>query len=382
MDVTISKSDLSKALFLSQSVVERRTGMPILANILLGAADGKLRVSASDLEITTISAAPAKVVSKGSTTVNARVFNEIVKELPDGEVRLRLAQGERIEILAKNSKWKVIGVNADEYPSLPGIGFEVKSKIPAKQLLEMITHTVYAVSQDEMRFNLSGVCFEMVPTIDNAKGGKIKKGERLLRLVATDGHRLSMVTRPVDGLSFDGTIIVPRKGLVEVRKILDAEGDREVGIAVIDGFLIVEGSDAKISVRLIDGEFPDYHQVLPKTEGEKFSMRSGELSQALRRVALMVTDKGKCVRFDLAKGSLKISSSSPELGEASEELAVGYSGGPLSVGFNARYMLDITSSLHEDQALMIELNGELGPGKFFPESDESYVAIVMPMRLL
>ena len=382
MDVTITKSDLSKVLFLSQSVVERKTGLPILANILLGAADGKLRISASDLEITTISTAPAKVTAKGSTTVNARVFNEIVKELPDGDVRIKLTQGERIEIAARSSKWKVIGVGADEYPSLAGIGFEVKSKLPAKQILEMITHTIYAVSQDEMRFNLSGVCFEMVPVVDAVKGGKVKKGERLLRLVATDGHRLSMVTRPVSGLDFEGTIIVPRKGLAEIRKILDAEGERDVGIAVIDGFLIVEGADAKVSVRLIDGEFPDYHQVLPKSKGQLLTLKSGELSQALRRVALMVTDKGKCVRFDLSKGALKISSSSPELGEASEELAVQFNGDPLSVGFNARYMLDITGSLNEDQSLVIELNGELGPGKFYPESDESYVAIVMPMRLL
>lgn len=374
MDLVIDKAALSGALFFGQSVVERRTTMPILANLLISAADGTLRISASDLEITTVSSAPAKVKSAGSTTVNARVFSDIVKELPDGEVQLKLTDGERLEIIARSSRWKMVGVSAEEYPSLPGISIEAKSAVPAHQLLEMINKTAYAISLDEARYNLNGVCFEHI------KEGKGKKAGAL-RLVATDGHRLAMVTRPVAGLQFEGSIIVPRKGLTEMRKMLDSQGERDVRIEVSEGFFIVESDEVKMSIRLIDGTFPDYQQVLPKTPGTQATVNANELTQALRRVALMVTDKGKCVKLDFAKGQLRVSSSSPELGEASEELPVQYEGKPLSVGFNARYLLDFTASLTEEQPVVMELNGELGPGKLSPEGDESYVAIVMPMRL-
>jgi DNA polymerase-3 subunit beta len=190
-----------------------------------------------------------------------------------------------------------------------------------------------------------------------------------------------MITRPITGLSFNERVIVPRKGLSEIRKILDEQCENEVGIDINEGFLVLETSDAKISMRLIDGEFPDYNQVLPKDKGVTATVSGEELAQALRRVVLMVTDKAKCVRFDFSKGALKIFSSSPELGDASEEIPVKYEGQALSLGFNARYLLDFAASLSESQALTIELHGELGPGRFQAGDDDSYCGIIMPMRL-
>ncbi|MBN8547685.1 MAG: DNA polymerase III subunit beta [Deltaproteobacteria bacterium] len=377
MDLTILKSELSKALFVTESIVEKRTTMPILSNVLLSAADGKLKISATDLEVTALATATAKVKSPGSTTVNAKVFSDIVRELPDAEVTLKLGEGERLEIISKGSRLKMIGVSAEEFPSLPGVSFEARSKISSKQLSEMVNKTVYAVSYDETRFNLNGVCFELV----GESKGKGKKGERSLRFVATDGHRLAMITRPVADLDFEERVIVPRKGLSEIRKLITSDDDVQVGLDIRDGFLLLETAAAKVSMRLIDGEFPDYNQVLPKQPGVVVSLNISDFSQALRRVALMVTDKGKCVRLDFSQNSLRISSSSPELGEAVEELEVKYSGKPLSVGFNAKYILDITASLGEAQKINLELNGELGPGKFFADGDESYIGIVMPMRL-
>jgi DNA polymerase-3 subunit beta len=199
--------------------------------------------------------------------------------------------------------------------------------------------------------------------------------------VATDGHRLSMITRPVSDLDFEERVIVPRKGLSEVRKLISADEDVQVGMDIRDGFLLLETAAAKVSMRLIDGEFPDYNQVLPKQAGTVVTLNLEQFAQALRRVALMVSDKGKCVRLDFGQNSLRISSSSPELGEAVEELEVKYGGKGLSVGFNAKYILDILASMNESQAVHFELNGELGPGKIYAEGDESYIGIVMPMRL-
>jgi DNA polymerase-3 subunit beta len=375
MELTISKSDLTKALFATESVVEKRATMPILSNVLLSASEGKLKISATDLEITALASAPAKIKSPGSTTVNAKIFSDIVRELPDTDVTLKVGEGERLQIATKSATLKMNGVSAEEYPSLPGLGFEVRSKVSAKEFVEMVNKTIFAVSLDETRFILNGVCFEPV---GEAKG---KKGGKSLRMVATDGHRLAMITRPLSGLDFSERVIVPRKGLSEVRKLLSFDEDREVGFDIRDGFLILETPDGKVSMRLLDGEFPDYNQVLPKQEGVLATMVASELTQALRRVALMVSDKGKCVRLDFSADRLRISSSSPELGEATDEMSIRYAGKPLSVGFNAKYILDILGSLGESPNVAIELHGELGPGKFYAVGDESHVSIVMPMRI-
>jgi len=379
METIISKSELNRVLSLIQSIVEKKSTMPILSNVLLSATDDVLKASATDLEITASAHAAAKVIKAGSTTVNAKVLYEVVRELPEEEVTLKLIEGERIEICSGKARTRIIGISAEEYPSLPGVGLKVKSKIEAKQFLEMINRTTYAVSQDETRFNLSGVCFELAQEDSG-------KQPRSLRMVATDGHRLAMVTRPVKGLELQKGALVPRKGLVEVKKLLDGE-ESEVGVQFEEGFMVVEigagrPNTAKLSMRLIDGEFPDYRQVLPKDQGTIAQINSAALSNALRRVSLMVTDKTKGVRMDFVPGALKISSSSPELGDASEELEVNYAGDPVSVGFNARYVLDICASLAEEVNINLELHGALGPGKFFAQGDESYVSVVMPMRLV
>ena len=375
MELTLSKEALKRALSITQSIVARKTTMPILANVLLSVGDGHFRISATDLEITAVVSTQAKIKSKGSTTVNGKIFADLVRELPEGDVTLKLTEGERLEVIAKGSKLKIVGVSAEEYPSLPGILFEPQAKLSSKQLIEMITKTLYAVSTDETRFNLNGVCFEIVPE------GKGKKASNSLRMVATDGHRLAMITRPAGTLDFQGRVIVPRKGLSEIRKVLNPEEDTPVGIEIKEGFLIIESGETRISMRLVDAEYPNYEQVIPKEKGVIASIPVTEVGQALRRAALLVSDKGKCVKLEFDAALLRISSSSPELGEGIEEIPIKYGGKPLSIGFNALYILDVAASLGEAQTLNIELTGELGAGRFFSEGDESYFGIIMPMRL-
>jgi DNA polymerase-3 subunit beta len=371
MELTINKSELTKALSCIQSIVQKKTTMPILSNALISASKEGLNLSATDLEIALSAKVPAKISKEGSTTVNAKVLYDVVKELPDAEVTLKLGEGERLEVVCGKSRTRIIGASAEEFPGLPGQGLSPKAKMPSKQLSEIISKTIYSVSMDETRFNLNGVNFEIVD------GDKAKS----LRLVATDGHRLAMITRPAGNLNFKGSVLVPRKGLLEINKLISEYPSDEIAVGVEDGFIVTEAPGVKLSIRLIDGEFPDYRQVMPKSKGVKATVNGAELAMALKRVSLMVTDKAKGAKLDFSNGTLRISSYSPELGDASEEISVDYKGDTLSVGFNARYILDILTAVNESQRFVLELHGELGPGKIYPESDESCLAIVMPMRL-
>ncbi len=385
MEITISKTELSKLLHVTLAIAEKKSTMPILGNILLSAEDKNFKVTASDLEITAIASSSASVKKQGSITVSAKVFGDLVRELPDGEITIRSVDRDRIEVVAGSSKMKIVGVGAEEYPVPPGLALKTKCKLPAPTLIEMINKTLYAVSLDEGRYNMNGVCLEIT------KEGKASG----IGMVATDGHRLALITRPLEGVAFTGLshkgtgktnasvdhVIVPRKGIAEVRKALETVGDVPVGVDVSEGFLVVEGPAWKLVVRLLDSEFPNYEQVLPKQEGNKITVLSSQLAHALKRVSLVVSDKNKGVRFDFFTNLVRISSSSPELGEAQEELEIQYTGKDFSVGFNARYIIDVLGTIGENQPFVLELNGETGPGKFYAESDESCFGIVMPLRL-
>lgn len=385
MEITIPKTELSKLLHITLAIAEKKSSMPILGNLLLKADGGLLNVTASDLEVTAVASGSTSIKKPGSITVGAKVFGDLVRELPDGDVTVRAADRNRVEVIAGPSKLKIVGVGAEEYPVSAGLDLKTKCKIPAPTLIEMINKTLYAVSMDEGRYNMNGVCLEI------AKEGKTTA----LRMVATDGHRLALITRPIDGVEFSGLslksnkegqgvvdhVIVPRKGLAEIRKALETAGDVPVGVDVRDGFMVVEGPAWKLVVRLLDSEFPNYGQVLPKSDGTRITVLSSLLAQALKRVSLVVSDKNKGVRFDFFKGLVKISSSSPEVGEALEDLEVQYNGKDFSVGFNARYIIDVLSAVSENQPFVMELNGETGPGKFYAEADESSIGIVMPLRL-
>jgi DNA polymerase-3 subunit beta len=382
MNVVVSKDDFIKALQLVQSAVSKRTTMPILSNLKISAdqKSNTIQLSASDLELSAVCSVKATVKRSGSTTVSAKVFGDIIRELPEGDISLVLGEGERLDVQSKGSKFKIVGISADEYPTLPGLACEATDTVPARMLLEMINRTLYAVSLDETRFNLNGVCFENLVGEKSGKG-KRKDDGATLRLVATDGHRLAIATRPLASLSFSGRVIVPRKALSEIRRVLELEADKDVAFGIQEGFFILVASDFKLAARLIEAQYPDYSQVLPQKVGVKATVNTKEVTHALRRVMLIVTDREKGVRLSFAPGALRITSSSPELGEASEELPVSYEGAVSTIGFNAGYLLDVANALGDSETMTLELNGEVGPGKFFSEQDESSIAIVMPMRL-
>jgi DNA polymerase-3 subunit beta len=332
-----------------------------------------------------VASAQATVKKKGAITVAAKMFGDLVRELPDGDVTIKTADRDRVEIQAGSSKLKIMGVSAEEYPLPESLHLATKCKISAHTLVEMINKTMYAVSLDEGRYNMNGVCLELLPE------GK----KSALRMIATDGHRLAMITRPIEGADFSALkikgsgkgenttdhVIVPRKGLGEIRKALETVGDVQVGVDVVGGFLVVESGTWKLVVQLLDSEFPNYEQVVPKVAGTKIAVLSSQLVHALKRVSLVVSDKNKGVRLDFFNNLVRISSSSPEVGEAQEELEIQYKGRDFSVGFNARYIIDALSTVGENQPYILELAGETGPGKMYAEADESAIGVVMPLRL-
>jgi DNA polymerase-3 subunit beta len=393
MEFIIHKSELAKLIHLTAAISEKKKTNPILGNILISAKDGIVTLLASDSSLSAVARAKAKVVSQGATTLPAKMFSELVRELPDCEITVKLGERERVEFIGDNARLKLMGISAVEFPIPKVLDVTSKSKIAAPVLLEMINKTVHAISNDDGRINMSGLCVELV---------KHGPDQRALRMVATDGHRLALITRAVPGLDFSQLvqkgdvidsgnnqnqgakldhIIIPRKAITEIRKLLDVAGDAEVGMDIVEGLLVIESVDCKLITALIDNDFPNYDAVIPKSEGTKITVLGSQLEHALRRVALVVSGDNKAVRFDLFDNIMRISSSSPELGEGLDEVPISYKGQNISIGFNARYMCEALSTVNSDQPAILELSGDSGPAKVYSENDDSAFGIIMPLRL-
>lgn len=371
MNFSISKERFSHLLYLANSIVERRNTMPILANVKIVAEDGKISVSATDLEVSLIGEAECSVKSPGMVTVDARMLHDIIRELPDELITVQLGKALRIEIQCGKSEFRINGMAADEFPSVAGTMLRKPVSVDARMFYEMFDKTAFAVSTDETRYNINGVLVETV------KDPETKK--QMIRFVATDGHRLAMIDRNADGFSIDHPVIIPRKGLQEIKKVLEGN-DGAANVEVTEGFFTVQSGKVTIGVRLVDGQFPDYRQVLPTECKSVVVTDRTELLAAVKRVSLVTTDKTKAVRCRLEGSTLTVSSSSPEYGEATESVQVENTGSDVVIGFSAKYLLDLLNSMTESSHVTIKLNGELGPGLFFGNETEYFTCIVMPMR--
>ncbi len=372
MNFSIEKENFSQLLYLTNSIVERKNTMPILANVRLNASDGKLSVSATDLEVSLVGEAEASVKDAGEITVDAKVLYDIVRELPAGSITVSVSANQRLDIESGQSRFKINGTSAEEFPAIAGVSLSNPISVDAAKFYEMFDKTSFAVSTDETRYNINGVYAETTE-------GPLGAGKQCLRFVATDGHRLAMIDRPAEGFSIDDSVIIPRKGIQELKKVLEGN-DGSAKVAVNDGFFTVQSGSVTIGVRLVDGQFPDYKQVIPLDTTTTVTVNRQNLLSAVKRVALVTTDKTKAVKCKLIDGNLVISSSSPEYGEASESVEVAQDGEDVTIGFSARYVLDLLSAMSGAEEVTIKLKGELGPGLFSGPQDELYKCIVMPMR--
>ncbi|HLY37627.1 MAG TPA: DNA polymerase III subunit beta [Candidatus Binatia bacterium] len=371
MEVSIKREDLVKGLHLVQGVVERRNTLPILANVLIEPAPEGIALTATDMEVGLRALVPAAVKKKGAVTLNARKLYEIAREVPGDEVVLKEAQAGWVDLVSGRSKFKIVSLDAKDFPQLP-LGADapqgISLRIANGTLREMIARTLFAVSSDETRFNLSGVYL--------ASG----EGESL-RMVATDGHRLAMVDRKVPGPRVERGVIMPRKGLAEAQKLLDETDDADVTMIVSPKDVRVILRSVSFFMRLVEGEFPDYRQVVPGAARAKAQANRDDLLAALRRISLLASERSRGVKLHLEKGRLELSASNPDQGEASEDIEVAYSGEPLTIGFNARYLIDVLQVHGEGDVVELGLTDEVGPGVIRGSQDPEYTYVVMPMRL-
>jgi DNA polymerase III subunit beta len=367
MEFKIRKEEFLRGLYLAQGIADRKSTLPILANVLLR-SEGKDRLlcGATDLNVTTMVSLGAKIEKEGGITLSARQLYEIVKGLPDDEVRVRRTEQNWAEIRSGKVEFKVVGMSDRDYPKLPAIQEAETFKVESSVLRDMIAKTIFSVSTDETRQHLAGVLFEC----DGVTA----------RMVSTDGHRLSKVSRPLPGgPKLSQGVLIPRKGVIELRRAIETR-EAPSAIGVHDGNFVLKADDVGLSVKLIDGQFPPYEQVIPKDNDRAFVVSRAALLDGLRRVSLMSSDKTSGVRLAVEKGRIRIESDNPDLGAAKEEIEVPYKGTPVQIGFNARYFVDILTEI-ETPEVRVELSGELDPAVVRPADGGDYVCVVMPMRL-
>ena len=367
MEFKIEKSVFLGGLSLAQGVADRKSTMPILANVLLR-TEGKERIvmAATDLNVTIIAELPAEVEREGGLTLGARHLHEIVKSLPGEKLSLKRTENQYAEIRAGKVEYRMVGMADRDFPKLPNHREVTFAKIDVATFRDLIAKTFFSISTDETRYHLNGVLFEC----DGHKA----------RMVSTDGHRLSKVERALPGgPEITPGVIIPRKGLLEIRRALEgATGDLEVGFQQGHAFLRL--GHTAISVKLIEAQFPPYEQVIPKEHDKSIKLGRVGFLDALKRVSIMSSDKTWGVKFSVEKGTLRITSDNPDLGEGREEIDADYDGPPLTVGFNARYFMDVLDAI-ESQSVLLELGNELDPGVVRPVDGGDYLGVIMPMRI-
>jgi DNA polymerase III subunit beta len=368
MEFRIAADELRKALYRAQGIVERKTTMPILANVLVTASKTGVTVTAFDLDIGIVSEHPAEVMKPGAVTLSAKYVFDIVQNLPEAQVTVRKLPNNYAEITSGSAHFKIVGMAPEEYPKLPKEENAPLVKVSGGALLEMIKKTSFAISTDETRYILNGVFFE-------------PKENGRVRMVATDGHRLCLIERELAGdFKLKSGVIIPRKGLWELKRLLDEAPDADCSLGFAENSALFKKPGLTMVMRLIDGQFPEYQRVIPK-EGEKqVVIPKARFLEGLKRIALLSADKSNAVKVSLSENQLRIAANNPDLGEAKDDLEIAYRGGEITIGFNARYLIDVLSALETDE-VAFELGDEHSPGVLHGPGDKSYTAVVMPMRV-
>jgi len=369
MKLHMKKDELVRALTRVQGIVEKRTTNPIIANVLLSAEDSTgLVVTATDTEISFVGTYEAQVEDGGSITLEAKHLFDIARNLPTDEVSVVTAEDAPLEIEIRSGAayFRVKGMSAENFPPVPKTGGETAFQIGVDELRRMIERTAFSISTDDTRTGLNGASLELI------------EGDRI-RMVATDGHRLSLAEGSVQGtLERTGTLL-PRKGMNELRKLADkAEGTFEVSFAQNQALFALD--NICFSMRLLEGSFPDYNQVIPSDPSRSVVLERRLLQDALRRVSILSAERSHSVRMTVGEGVLGLSSSHSEFGSASEELEAEVEGEPLDVGFNARYFLDVMSVVDEDR-VRIDFGDSLSPCVLRPAAEGDALFVIMPMRL-
>ncbi len=370
MEFSVKKFDLLQELSLTQGVVERKTTIPILGNILCEASGNHITLTATDLELSIRTSCEAKVKKEGAGTIPAKKLLELVRLLPEGEIRFKLLENLWVQILADRKTYKMVGMAKDNFPAIPAFPHPI-AKIPAKILSSLIARTAFAISNEESRYTLNGALLLLKP--------------EMVTMVATDGHRLAVaeIDHKFEGLTREVRPLVPKKALTEVQRLASEAGeDAEIEFALDESHLFFRAGERLLISRMLTGQFPNYEAVLPRDNNRKVVIERGELNDAVKRVAQLADTRSHAVKLSVSKEGIEISASSPEYGEAKETIEKEFTGEPLSIGFNAQYMIDFLAAAPEGP-ISLELKDEQSAGQMRPLADEAYRYryVIMPMRI-
>ena len=371
MEFSAQKQELLRELDLVQGVVERKATIPILSNLLLETADSTLRISATDLELGIRCNCPARVKKEGSGTVPAKRLLDIVRSLPDAEIRLKILENHWVQLTCERSSFKLVGMAKDNFPVLPTLP-KALAVLPTGVLATLIDRTIFAISSEETRYTLNGALLLLKP--------------ESVAMVATDGHRLALIERQVEvkGISSELRILIPKKAMGELRRLL-AQGGAEASVEFSkdESHLFFLVGDRLLISRMLTGQFPNYEAVLPRENNKVIELDKEIITSAIRRVALLADERSRAIRLQLEKDRLEVLSSSGEYGEANEVLDAQYQGDSLQVGFNYQYLLDFLGVVDNGGKVRLELKDEQSAGQFRPGQEEvyRYRYVVMPMRV-
>jgi len=367
MELVVRKNDLLRELQLFQGIVERKNTIPILANVLMDAKGEQVSFLATDLEVGLRSKCAATVSKSGSITLPAKKFFEIVKSLPETDIRIAEDKG-GVKIAADRFDSRMQTLPREDFPTLPESGTTTTAMLPRSAVKEMVAKTQFAITGEDTRYFLNGAKFVLKPDS--------------LTLVATDGHRLALVEVKHDvGITQEIGVILPKKTLLELGKLL-AEGEGDILFESGENHLFFEVGGRMLISRMIDGQFPAYERVIPKGNDKDIEFERERLTNAVKRVALLSNERSRAVKFEIEKGKVEVTSSSSEFGEAREQIPVDYAGTAMTISFNAQYVLDFLNVVETD-IVSLSLKDEVSQAVMKPVGAQGYdyTYVIMPMRI-
>ena len=372
MEITVSKFELLKELTATQGVVERKTTIPILSNFLFEAANDRLTITATELDLSLRTSCAAKVKREGACTIPARKLYDYVKLLPDGDISIKLLENHWVNIRSGRSNTKMVGMARANFPGLPTFPTTGMVKIPAQTLRSMIGRTIFAISNEESRYTLNGGLMVLKP--------------ESITMVATDGHRLAHIEKQGEAFEVTGEnrTLIPKKAMSEVYSLLQNADIDFLEFAKDDSTLFFRIGERLLTSRQLTGQFPNFEAVLPRDTSKSIVVRGGDLNTAIQRVAQFADERSRAIRMKLDKNELKISSSSTDSGESEDSIETAYASDPITIGFNSEYLIDFLKASSGGE-VRLEFKDAQSAGQMRPEdgADDGfkYRYVVMPMRI-
>jgi DNA polymerase-3 subunit beta len=373
MKFTVQRNTFLEGIQKTLSIVEKKTTMPILNNILLRTGNNKIKIVATDREIGLVADYDAEIITEGHVTVSARKLYEMIREIQGDSVQFESNESHRVTVTCQKVIYKIPGLSADEFPSVIDDRTDVNYYTIKGQFIEgLIRMTSFAMSGDEMRKNLNGV---LVETLDDG-------GKNTLRMIATDGHRLAIANADIGEATLfklDKGIIIPKKGLNEIKRLIE-DAPEEVAIGVRQGMCIIKTDSVMLRVSLVDAEYPDYRRVIPAEKGVVIKFEKDVILHALRRMSVISSERYSGVIISLSDGKMVLESTNPDVGEAKEEIEVAYHDKDISIGYNVKYMIDAIEVI-DDETVVFEMGAGMKPGIIKPAHNDAYVCIIMPLKV-